>query len=584
MMAGVCEPFATQYVAIPHENVTTSQHDRIDFVKYRLSKSKVTEYLQCPKRLYLSVHHPELKEESADMETRFAVGHQVGELACKLYPDGIMIGDEQNDLRAALAQTQQVLRDHPGKPVFEATFQHGGMLIRADLLIPEDGNYRMVEVKSSTSVKDYHLPDCAMQSWVMENNGVRLNRVALMRIDSSFVYKHLGDYRELLLEEDITEVIQPIKQKVPVWIRDCQKLLEGSEPEIEIGAQCSTPFDCPFYGHCSTGQPEYPVTLLPGNMGRRGTATMLKELGYQDLRNVPEGVIDSPPLERIRRITVDGVAELDPAVREVMAALPYPRYYLDFETIQFSVPVWLRTRPFQQIPFQWSCHIESEDGSLDHYEFLDLSGEFPVRTFCEQMVTALDDDGPILVYSQGFEKTRIREMSEMFSEVARQIEGLVGHPEWYKCYDEQRQMNIFMSLIEPPLGDGGRIQCMDEAHLKLVAKEFSNIANMLDAINERIVDLLPIAKLYYYHPSMKGSWSIKAVLPTIAPDLDYGNLDEVRDGGMAQTAFLEAVSPDTAPERKEILRSALLKYCERDTLALVRLARFFANCSAGDEP
>jgi len=486
-------------------------------VKYRLSKSKVTEYLQCPKRLYLSIHHPELREESADMQARFNVGHQIGDIARQLYPDGIMIGDENNDLRAALEQTKQVLRDNPGKPIFEATFQYGGMLIRADLLIPDGANYRMVEVKSSTSVKDYYLPDCAMQSWVSENAGTQLSSVTLMNVDSSFVYKHVGDYKGLLKETDITESIQPFKQNVPMWIEDCQQLLSGSLPEIEIGPQCSSPFECPFYGHCSAGQPEYPVTLLPGNMGKRGTSDMLRAMGYHDLKLVPEGVIESPPLEQIRRVTASGIAELDESVQEVMASLPYPRYYLDFETIQFTAPIWLETRPFQQLPFQWSCHIESSDGSLDHVEFLDLSGDQPMYRFSESLIKAMGGDGPILVYNQSFEKSRIREMAEMFPE----------------------------------------------------------FANSLIALNDRIVDLLPIAKQYYYHPAMKGSWSIKAVLPTIAPELDYADLEDVQDGGMAQAAYLEAIAPTTSPERKEVLRKALLKYCERDTFAMVMLARFF---------
>ncbi len=541
---------------------------------YRLSKSRVTEYLQCPKRLYLSIHHPELKEEPADMQVRFDAGYQVGGLAQKLYPDGIMIGDESNDLRAALEQTRQVLRDHPDKPLFEATFQHGGMLIRSDLLIPDESNYRMVEVKSSTRVKDYHLPDCAMQSWVTENSGIQLNRVSLMHIDNSFVYKNKGDYRELLRETDITDAIQPFKQEVPNWIEDCQHMLVGSIPDIEIGPQCSSPFECPLYGHCSKGQPEYPVTLLPGNMGKRGTSDMLKAKGYRDLMQVPEGLIDNPSLDRIRRITASGVAELDESVREVIAAIPYPRYYLDFETIQFAVPVWLGTRPYQQLPFQWSCHIESADSSLKHREFLDISAEPPMCNFAESLIDAVGDDGPILVYNQSFEKSQIRELAEMFSEVAKHLKGFSNQKDLLSGLDELRQLAICKYMFAP-LGDGGLVDKSWPAEILQIAGKFSETADKLHAINGRVVDLFPITKQYYYHPAMKGSWSIKVVLPTIAPDMDYADLEDVQDGGMAQAAYLEAITPTTASDRREILRNALLKYCERDTMAMVILARFF---------
>ena len=160
-------------------------------MSYKLSKSRINEYLQCPKRLYLSVHHPELAVNSSDMQSRFHIGNAVGDLARRQYADGILIGDEHNNLRQALEQTQQVLRDYPGKPIFEATFQHEDMLIRADLLIPDGQGYRMVEVKSSTRVKDCHLPDCAMQFWVMSNNNVRLTGASLRHVNNGFEYSKL---------------------------------------------------------------------------------------------------------------------------------------------------------------------------------------------------------------------------------------------------------------------------------------------------------------------------------------------------------------------------------------------------------
>lgn len=493
-------------------------------MNYRLSKSRVLEYLQCPKRLYLSIHHPELKEESADMQARFNVGHQIGEIAQQMYPDGIMIGDERNDLSAALEQTQQVLRDYPDKPIFEATFQYDGLLIRADLLIPDYAGYRMVEVKSSTSVKDYYLPDCAIQSFVTGCAGTRLSRVTLMNVNSSFVYEQVDNYQGLLKETDITESIHPLKENVWLWVRDSRKVLESSMPDIEIGPQCSSPFECPFYDHCSAGQPEYPVTLLPGNIGSRGTVGMLKSKGYHDLKLVPEGVIQNPILEKIRRVTASGIAELDYSVEKAMGCLSYPRYYLDFETIQFAVPIWLGTRPFQQLPFQWSCHIEAEDDSLGHVEFLDLSGEPPMRGFAESLIAALGKEGPILVYNQGFEKGRMRELADRFPDLAPQLVGLI----------------------------------------------------------DRVYDLFPTTRQHYYHPAMKGSWSIKSVLPTIAPDLDYKQLGEVQHGGDAQAAFIEAIAPETTYGRREEIRQALLEYCKLDTLAMVRLTRFFRE-KAGQE-
>jgi hypothetical protein len=198
-----------------------------------------------------------------------------------------------------------------------------------------------------------------------------------------------------------------------------------------------------------------------------------------------------------------------------MAGIPYPRHYLDFETISFVVPRWIGTRPFQQVPFQFSCHVESVPGEFAHHAFLDLSGASPLRSFVEALLQAVGTTGAVVVWNQSFEAGRIRELAEMFPQHAE----------------------------------------------------------ALNSIIKRMVDLLPIYREHYYHPAMMGSWSIKAVLPTIAPDLDYANL-EVGDGGAAQEAYLRAISPDASDSERETLRQALLKYCERDTWAMVRLAQW----------
>lgn len=203
----------------------------------------------------------------------------------------------------------------------------------------------------------------------------------------------------------------------------------------------------------------------------------------------------------------------------MLEALPYPRYYLDFETISFAVPRWAGTSPYRsQIPFQWSCHVEVEVGELQHFAFLDTSGHDPRRAFAVQLIDALRKAGPVFVYNQSFEKSRITELAEQLPELSAD----------------------------------------------------------LTAINSRNVDLLPIARYHYYHPAMKGSWSIKAVLPTIAPDLDYHRL-LVGNGSDAQAAYLEITHPRTSPERRAELVEALDAYCALDTLAMVRLAWFLQH-------
>lgn len=481
---------------------------------FRLSKSKILAGLQCPKRLYLQTHHPELAQESASAQARFAQGNLLGEVARTLYEGGILIGHD-DALGLALTESREVLANPSVGTVFEATFEHGGVLIRADVLErEEDGTYRMVEVKSSTSVKPYHLQDCAVQSWVVNGAGYSLKRVELAHVDSSFVYEGHGNYQGLLSHNDLTGSILPLMEQVPIWIKSFQEMLAGPMPPIAASDQCTSPYECPFLNHCALPQAEYPVTILPyaGNLARE-----LENSGIRDIRDIPEGRLAKEVHQRIRRATIANSYELDAEAREKLAGLPYPRYYLDYETIQFVVPEWTGTRPYEQLPFQWSCHIEHEDGTLMHQEFLDTTGNSPLRPFAESLIKTLGKSGPILVYNIAFERSRTQEL----------------------------------------------------------ATRFPDLADALNAISDRMVDLLPIARQHYYHPAMKGSWSIKAVLPTIAPELVYSRLDEVQDGGMAQGAYLEMIHPEALDDRRTKLASSLLEYCKLDTLAMVRVARFF---------
>jgi hypothetical protein len=261
------------------------------------------------------------------------------------------------------------------------------------------------------------------------------------------------------------------------------------------------------------------VTLLP--WGGRIAAELLAE-GHEDLREVPEGRLTKPIHQKVWRITLSGQAEVDPAAAEAIRAYPYPRYYLDFETIAFAVPIWEGTRPYQQIPFQWSCHIERQDGSLEHREFLDTSGEPPARRVAESLLETVGTSGPIFAYGS-FEGSRLGDLSQMLPDLAPKI----------------------------------------------------------SKVRARVVDLLPLTRQAYYHPDMMGSWSIKSVLPTIAPELDYGDL-EVQAGDMAQQAYLEAIDPSTSPARGETIRANLLEYCGRDTQGLVSIVRFF-NSAGGTQ-
>jgi len=480
-----------------------------------LSKSRLILQSQCPKRLWLSVNRPDLAAADSGVTARMAAGNVVGAVARDLYPDGILI--DTLDARQALGDTAKALGEW-SRPIFEAAFATDGVFFRADLLLPIQGGYRLVEVKSSTSVKDYHLADAAIQLWVATETGLPVKSIEIAHINNRFVYPGNGNYAGLFTYADISLLARPLSQEVPGWVQAAKATLDGNEPKLAPGGQCHDPFPCPFLAYCAPKeQGGYPPEILPHRDGKT-LAAQLRAEGFADLRQVPGKRFSSSKHQRIWRVTKSDRPELDPEAADAVAALAYPRYYLDFETIDFAVPIWPGTRPYRQLPFQWSCHIERQSDLIEHQEFLAIDAADPRRAFAEALITTLKTTGPVLVYNAGFESGRLREL----------------------------------------------------------AADFPDLAPAIEAIRNRIVDLLPLTRKHYYHRDMRGSWSLKAVLPTIAPELAYNSLD-VADGGMAQEAYRELLHPETSADRASKLRQDLLDYCERDTWAMVRLAHFFQN-------
>ena len=479
-----------------------------------LSKSKIISLLQCPKRLWLELYRPELALVDEGVQARLEAGNQVGKTAQGLFPGGIEV--EGQSMKERFQKTRELLHSHSG-PLFEAAFRHNKVRVMADILLPSAGGFTLIEVKSATSVKDYYLRDIAVQTWVLQGAGLDLRGIELAVIDSRFVYPGSGDYRGLFARYDVSQEAKSLLPDVPGWVAEGQALLASSvEPIQPPGDQCGTPFPCPFQGYCIPPETtEYPVECLPriGN-----TAKTLRSQGLRDIRDVPDSFPLSAVQSRVREVTKGGKAVLSAAAKDTINSLPWPRWYMDFETIGLAVPQWAGTRPYQQVPFQWSCHVETADGTLRQCGYLADGDVDPRRAFAESLIAALAGSGPVLVYNAAFEKRILNE----------------------------------------------------------IAAAFPDLAGELNAITARVFDLLPVAREHYYHPDMRGSWSLKSVLPTVAPELTYEDLS-VSHGEEAQGAFQKMMDMRKGSAEHETLRKSLLEYCERDTYAMVVLAHFFAG-------
>ncbi len=483
---------------------------------FGLSKSRITAFEQCPKKLWLSVHKRELAETQAGSELRFSGGNEVGDIACELSPGGVMI-EAQPDLKAALKQTSELLAGGHRAPIYEATFSHDGVLIQADVLEPAgESGWRMAEVKSSTGVKDYHQGDLATQVWVLEHCGIKLKAAAIRHIDNSFVLRTPGDYRGLLKDAPLLEEVRPIAARRADVVKSARESLAGSEPVRAMGPHCLKPFSCEFQAYCSKDMPpppEWPINILP--RVSRSFVEEMAQKGIYDLRDVPLDALKKEQHRIVQQATVSGLPYHDPVgVAHETKEWSFPRHYLDFETIALPVPAWVGTKPYQQVPFQFSCHTEFADGSIVHRPFLSIDGSDPRLQCAEALIECVGKTGSIIAYNASFERSCVKGLADALPDL------------WPE----------------------------------------------LTAIAERFVDLLPVAQAHYYHHDQRGSWSIKKVLPTIAPDLDYSDL-EVGDGVAAQLAWLEARSEQCTPERRAQIAKSLEDYCERDTQAMVVLLR-----------
>jgi hypothetical protein len=480
--------------------------------RYGLSKSKLAMFEQCAKRLWLSVHRRELATHNDISEARFATGHEVGALACSLLPSGVMV-EAEPDLHAALELTQVLLARRPRQPIFEATLQYDGLLVRIDILEPMPGSgWKIAEVKSTSGAKDHHLGDLATQVWVARKCGLKIRSACIRHVDTTFVLKRAGDYRGLFRDAELMDKLEEVVAARSVQVNDARKVLAHEEPQLECGDHCSVPFTCEFNEYCHSHlppSPEWTVDVLCNGGGKKWRAK-----GYERLDEIEPELITNSLHQRIYNATLAGLPFHDAkGAKAAMRSWAFPRTWLDFETIAFVIPRWIGTRSYQQVPFQFSAHVEKRSGTIEHKEFLSIDGKDPRRACAEALIRELPRRGAVISYNASFERQQ-----------------LVG-----------------------------------------LARAFPDLTDELQAIAERLVDLLPVARAHWYHRDQRGSWSIKAVLPTLS-DLDYSSL-EVGDGGSAQEAYLEAICPECSDDRRLAISAALKEYCKLDTEAMIVVAR-----------
>ncbi len=476
-----------------------------------ITKSKYIAGVQCLKRLYLVVHSPELAvrpDESG--QSIIEQGLEVGLLARQMFPDGVTV--ESRDRDQAIQTTRELI-DNPEIPaIFEGAFAHADVFVRVDILQrDQDGRWRLIEVKSTTSVKDPHLADVAIQHRVVTGSGVDLAASCLAHVDRDYVYQGgLIDVHQFFKIKDLTNEIQGLQPDLIVQLRSEFHVIAMPEaPQIPAGPQCSDPHTCEFYDHCNDPVPDDHISRLPRI--HTNTVAKLLALGIQSIHDIPEDYLLT---ERLRRACTSVQMRkpwYGPDLRDELGKLTYPLYFADFETINPAIPRFAGMRPYDQLPFQWSVHAQRQPGiAVEHFEFLANDTGDPRRAFISTLSDALGDSGSIVVYSQQFESQRLSELAECLPEFAGQI----------------------------------------------------------TKIEQRLWDLLPLVRDHVYHPDFGGSYSLKSVLPALVPEMTYEGM-EVADGQAAGLAWESFVHNGLDRDEHDRIRKALLDYCGQDTLGMM---------------
>ncbi|MCR4716627.1 MAG: DUF2779 domain-containing protein [Lachnospiraceae bacterium] len=482
--------------------------------KLGLSKSKYCKGVQCPKILWMDKYMPEVAEEQ-DNEAVFETGHKVGDLARSYFGEYALV--DYNADKSVMVNDTKSLIESECNNIAEASFLYDGLFCAVDILHSTEDGYDIVEVKSSTEVKGIYLDDVAFQNYVLSNCGINVNRVYVMHIDNTYVRNGKLDLLGLFELEDVTDIANDKYAEVERKIKRIRAYVDTeTEPVRDIDLNCDNPYHCPYFSYCSRaleGNTVFDIRRLKSEKKyeyyHSGIITfedIVKsgiELSEKQMRQVETVYYNMP----------DSISVYD--IEAFLDTLTYPVYHLDFETFQQAIPEFDGVKPYMQIPFQYSLHIEQENGALEHREFLGKEGTDPRRDLAESLCRDIPMNVCVLAYNMSFEKRVIRELAEMFPDLA-------GH---------------------------------------------------LLTIHDNIRDLMvPFQKQYYYTKEMAGSYSIKYVLPALYPDdpeLDYHSLEEIHHGGEASNAF--ATLAEQKPEDIARIRKNLLKYCGLDTYAMVKV-------------
>lgn len=482
-----------------------------------ISKSQYLKGLQCPLALWYYRNRKELQPRiDAATQMRFDAGKAVGSLAQNYFSGGVKIIEKYWDISKAARATQRLIVEQQ-HIIFEATAIHprNGSYARVDILRKafDADKWDLIEVKSSTGKKSYHIDDVAFQYNVFSSAGYEINDCLLMLLDSDYLRQ--GDINpvDLFRLESIYDDVLAQLNSVEVASSELIRIVdEKQEPRVTIGARCFQPFECEYRYHCWQHVPDFSIYNI---YSKTQADEVFAKTGSYDVSDIPTDLVPNNYKAIDVRCYKSKKEHIEKdKIQAFLEDLEYPLRYLDYETLMSALPLYDGTRPYQQIPFQFSLHVQNEPGAApQHYEFIHKKICDPRAAFIDRLLELAGSDGSILVYNQSFEINRNKEL----------------------------------------------------------ARDFTEFAEELEAINDRVIDLMePFAKRWLYKSEQSGSHSIKNVLPAYIPELSYKDLRIAR-GEDAMVGYIKYVQGVLSGDEANGLWRDLSRYCELDTFAMVRL-------------
>lgn len=485
--------------------------------KPSLSKSQYMLGRQCTLALWNARHRTAFNDNAAggQMAALRDFGHDVGELAKLLYPQGVEVKAPHRWTNVGAKQTQDFAAAGE-EVIFEAVAvnRKDGTHAAIDILrrVPGTDQWDMIEVKSAGSVKSTHIEDLAFQHSVFTGAGYVIRNCILMHVNMRYVRHGDIDPQKFFAVSDVTAKVKGQESAIAKHAEKLGKVIMLQQaPQEDIGSRCDTPYSCRYKAECWKGVPLYSIFNLASGAA---ADKLVRQVGSYDIDDLPDHLITQAEKKIELEAHRSGKLHAAPAELAAFAAQAvYPLYFLDYEGMMPGVPLYDGTHPFQSIPFQFSLHVQDSPGApLVHHSFLHKKKSDPREAFADALVRLCGNKGSVVVYNRTYEETRNKEL----------------------------------------------------------AKAVPRHAAALDGINARMLDLyVPFRNRWLYHPDQRGSASLKNVLPAFTP-LSYKGLTIGKGEEAAQHYLAFAQGRMPARETKK-LWPALEVYCGLDTLAMVEL-------------